>query len=104
MKTKYFEFSKNGGSEKYSEFTEAEYLKAKEEENRWFIALVTAFWNAMKASILTILPRRITENIRKRIETGRRSSPSHWSSIHTAEITSRRFSMTVQLFRLRSAS
>ncbi|WP_333636887.1 hypothetical protein [Ruminococcus sp.] len=38
MKTKYFEFSKNGGSEKYSEFTEAEYLKAKEEENRWFIS------------------------------------------------------------------
>ena len=32
MKTKYFEFSKNGGSEKYSEFTEAEYLKAKEED------------------------------------------------------------------------
>ena len=33
MKTKYFEFSRNGGSEKYSEFTEEEYLNAKEEEN-----------------------------------------------------------------------
>lgn len=38
MKTKYFEFSRNGGSEKYSEFTEEEYLNAKEEENRWFIS------------------------------------------------------------------
>ena len=38
MKTKYFEYNRNGGSEKYSEFTEAEYLKAKEEENRWFIS------------------------------------------------------------------
>ena len=32
MKTKYFEYNRNSGSEKYSEFTEAEYLKAKEEE------------------------------------------------------------------------
>lgn len=38
MKTKYFEYNKNGGNEKYSEFTEEEYLKAKEEENRWFIS------------------------------------------------------------------
>ncbi len=38
MKTKYFEYNRNGGSEKYSEFTEAEYLKAKEDENRWFIS------------------------------------------------------------------
>ena len=38
MKTKYFEYNRNSGSEKYSEFTEAEYLKAKEEENRWFIS------------------------------------------------------------------
>jgi hypothetical protein len=38
MKTKYFEYNRNGGNEKYSEFTEAEYLKAKEEENRWFIS------------------------------------------------------------------
>ena len=38
MKTKYFEYNRNSGSEKYSEFTEAEYLKAKEDENRWFIS------------------------------------------------------------------
>lgn len=38
MKKKYFEYNRNSGSEKYSEFTEAEYLKAKEEENRWFIS------------------------------------------------------------------
>ena len=38
MKTKYFEYNRNGGSEKYSEFTEEEYLKAKEDENRWFIS------------------------------------------------------------------
>lgn len=38
VKTKYFEYNRNGGNEKYSEFTEAEYLKAKEEENRWFIS------------------------------------------------------------------
>ena len=31
MKTKYFEYNRNGRSEKYSEFTEEEYLKAKEE-------------------------------------------------------------------------
>ena len=36
MKTKYFEYNRNGRSEKYSEFTEEEYLKAKEDENRWF--------------------------------------------------------------------
>lgn len=38
MKTKYFEYSKEIGGEKYSEFTEAEYLKAREDENRWFIS------------------------------------------------------------------
>ena len=38
MKTKYFEYNRNGGSEKYSEFTEEEYLKAKEDESRWFIS------------------------------------------------------------------
>lgn len=38
MKTKYYEFNRNGGSEKYSEITEREYLKAKKEENRWFIS------------------------------------------------------------------
>lgn len=38
MKTKYFEYNRNGGNEKYSEFTEEEYLKAKEEESRWFIS------------------------------------------------------------------
>ena len=38
MKTKYFEYNRNGRSEKYSEFTEEEYLKAKEDENRWFIS------------------------------------------------------------------
>lgn len=29
MKTKYFEYNRNSGNEKYSEFTEEEYLKAK---------------------------------------------------------------------------
>ena len=38
VKTKYYEFNRNGGSEKYSEITEKEYLKAKREENRWFIS------------------------------------------------------------------
>lgn len=38
MKTKYFEYNRHGDGEKYSEFTEAEYLKAKEDENRWFIS------------------------------------------------------------------
>ena len=44
-------------------------------------ALEIAFLNARKASIRITFPRKITENIRKRIGTGRRSSPSHWSSI-----------------------
>ena len=38
MKTKYYEYSKQIGGEKYSEFTESEYLKAKEDKNRWFIS------------------------------------------------------------------
>jgi len=38
MKTKYFGYNRNGGSDKYSEFTETKYLKAKEEEKRWFIS------------------------------------------------------------------
>ena len=38
MKTRYFEYNRNGGNEKYSEFTEEEYLKAREDENRWFIS------------------------------------------------------------------
>lgn len=38
MKTKYFEYNRNDGNEKYSKFTEEEYLKAKEEEKRWFIS------------------------------------------------------------------
>ena len=39
MKTKYYEYNKQIGGEKYSEFTEAEYLKAKEDKKRWFISL-----------------------------------------------------------------
>ena len=38
MKTKYYEYNKQIGGEKYSEFTESEYLKAKEDKNRWFIS------------------------------------------------------------------
>jgi hypothetical protein len=38
METKYFEYSRNGENEKYSEFTEDEYLKAKEDESRRFIS------------------------------------------------------------------
>jgi len=38
LKTKYYEYSKQIGGEKYSEFTESEYLKAKEDKNRWFIS------------------------------------------------------------------
>ena len=45
MKTKYFEYNRNGGSEKYSEFTEEEYLKAKEDENRWFISFGDSVWD-----------------------------------------------------------
>lgn len=104
MKTKYFEFSKNGGSEKYSEFTEAEYLKAKEEENRWFISFGDSVLECDESQYIDHFTKKDHGEYTQRIETGRRSSPSHWSSIHTAEITSRRFSMTVQLFRLRSAS
>ncbi len=37
MKTKYYEYNKQGG-EKYSEFTEKEFLVAKEDETRWFIS------------------------------------------------------------------
>ncbi|MBQ3566312.1 MAG: sigma-70 family RNA polymerase sigma factor [Oscillospiraceae bacterium] len=37
MKTKYYQYNKSGG-EKYSEFTEEEYLIAKTYENRWFIS------------------------------------------------------------------
>ena len=39
MKTKYYEYNKQIGGEKYSEFTEADYLKAKEDKKRWFISL-----------------------------------------------------------------
>ena len=38
MKTKYYEYNKQIGGEKYSEFTESDYLKAKEDKNRWFIS------------------------------------------------------------------
>jgi hypothetical protein len=38
METKYFEYSRNGDNEKYSEFTEDEYLKAREDESRRFIS------------------------------------------------------------------
>jgi len=38
LKTKYYEYNKQIGGEKYSEFTESEYLKAKEDKNRWFIS------------------------------------------------------------------
>lgn len=37
MKTKYYQYTKTG-DEKYSEFTEEEYLVAKTDENRWFIS------------------------------------------------------------------
>ena len=38
MKTRYYEYSKPGSKEKYSQITEAEYLIAKESPNRWFIS------------------------------------------------------------------
>ena len=38
MKTKYYEYNRHGDCEKYSEFTESEYLKAREDKNRWFIS------------------------------------------------------------------
>ena len=38
MKTKYYEYNKQVSGEKYSEFTESEYLKAREDKNRWFIS------------------------------------------------------------------
>ena len=38
LKTKYYEYNKQIGGEKYSEFTESEYLKVREDKNRWFIS------------------------------------------------------------------
>lgn len=38
MKTKYYEYNKQVSGEKYSEFTESEYLKASKDKNRWFIS------------------------------------------------------------------
>ena len=38
LKTKYYEYNKQVSGEKYSEFTESEYLKAREDKNRWFIS------------------------------------------------------------------
>lgn len=38
MATRYYEYSKPGSKEKYTEITEAEYLIAKESPNRWFIS------------------------------------------------------------------
>lgn len=38
MKTKYYEYNRKSDGEKYSEFTEAEYLTARKDENRWFIS------------------------------------------------------------------
>ncbi len=38
MKTRYYEYSKPGSKEKYTQITEAEYLVAKETPNRWFIS------------------------------------------------------------------
>ncbi len=38
MKTRYYEYSKPGSREKYTEITEAEYLIAKESPDRWFIS------------------------------------------------------------------
>lgn len=38
MKTKYYEYNKQVSGEKYSEFTESEYLKARKDKNRWFIS------------------------------------------------------------------
>ena len=48
MKTKYFEYSKKG-DEKYSEFTEEEYLVAKMDENRWFISFGSCVLECTKA-------------------------------------------------------
>lgn len=38
MTTRYYEYSKPGSREKYTEITEAEYLIAKESPDRWFIS------------------------------------------------------------------
>ncbi len=38
MKTRYYEYSKPGSKEKYSEITEAEYLSVKDSPERWFIS------------------------------------------------------------------
>lgn len=38
MATRYYEYSKPGSREKYTEITEAEYLIAKESPDRWFIS------------------------------------------------------------------
>ena len=38
MKTRYYEYSKPGSKEKYSEITEAEYLSVKDNPERWFIS------------------------------------------------------------------
>ncbi len=104
MKTKYFEYNKNGGSEKYSEFTEAEYLKAKEEENRWFISFGDSVLECDESQYIDHFTKKDHGEYTQKDRNWKKVIPSHWSSIHTAEITSRRFSRTVQLFRLRSVS
>lgn len=38
MKTRYYEYSKPGSKEKYSQITEAEYLSVKDSPERWFIS------------------------------------------------------------------
>ena len=101
MKTKYFEFSKNGGSEKYSEFTEAEYLKAKEEENRWFISFGDSVLECDESQYIDHFTKKDHGEYTQKDRNWKKVIPL---SLDTAEITSRRFSRTVQLFRLRSVS
>ena len=48
MKTKYYQYNKSSG-EKYSEFTEEEYLVAKMDENRWFISFGSCVLECMEA-------------------------------------------------------
>ncbi len=103
MKTKYFEYNRNGGSEKYSEFTEEEYLKAKEDENRWFISFGD--------SVLECEESQYTDHFSKKDHDEYTQKDKNWKKVipvsleqytYTAEIPSRKFSRTVRLFRLRN--
>ena len=102
MKTKYFEYNRNGGSEKYSEFTEEEYLKAKEDENRWFISFGDSVLECEESQYTDHFSKKDHDEYTQKDKTGRKLYLSRWSSIHTAEIPSRKFSRTVRLFRLRN--